>query len=148
MHPPHDAEHAHAGHEQSDAKNRPLILFGVALTVLAIAAFAGMRALFVSFSERQAALDVPRHPLAAQIEVPPEPRLESMPGYDLGPLGANGERPFATRGLAVYRAEEQAILESYGWIDRPTGVVRVPIERAIELTLKEGLPIAGDAKGH
>lgn len=142
----HAAHSDHTGHEVSDAKNRPLVMLAIGLTLLALVTFFGMRALFVSFSERERALDEPRHPLALGIEVPPEPRLEPMPGYDLPPLGADGERPFATRGLAAHRLQEQATLDSYGWIDRQTGIVRVPIERAIELTLSQGLPIAGERK--
>jgi hypothetical protein len=35
--------------------------------------------------------------------------------------------------------EEQA-LDSYGWVDQKTGVVRIPIERAMELVAQRGLP--------
>jgi hypothetical protein len=39
------------------------------------------------------------------------------------------------RGLSLERAQ-RAKLESYGWVDRGKGVVHIPIERAIELTLE------------
>lgn len=146
--PADDAGYAsRSGHELSDATNRPLVMFGIGLTILSLATFFGVRALFVSFSARETAHDEPRHPLAARIEVPPEPRLEGMPGYDLPPIDGDGERPFSTRGLAAHRGHEQATLDSYGWVDRQAGIVRVPIDRAIELTLIEGLPIAGEKKG-
>lgn len=32
-------------------------------------------------------------------------------------------------------AEERKLLESYAWIDRDKGIVRVPIEKAIEILL-------------
>jgi hypothetical protein len=32
-------------------------------------------------------------------------------------------------------------LQSYGWIDQQKGVVRIPIERAMELTAERGLPV-------
>jgi hypothetical protein len=136
----------HGGHETTDAKIRPLITFGLGLVLLSIVTFFAMRAMFDSLSKAERAEDSPRHPLATGIEIPPEPRLEPMPGYDLPALGADGERPFATRGLAEHRREEQETLDSYGWIDRQAGIVRVPIGRAIELTLTEGLPIAGEKK--
>ena len=47
----------------------------------------------------------------------PEPRLEVTPG----------------KNLAELRAEEEAELSSYGWIDRTNQIVRIPIERAMEL---------------
>ena len=39
------------------------------------------------------------------------------------------------------RAAENKILHSYGWIDEKKGVVRIPIERAMELTAQRGLPV-------
>jgi hypothetical protein len=57
-------------------------------------------------------------------QLPPEPRLEANPQKDL---------------LAL-RRQEDALLNDYGWVDRPKGIVRIPIERAIELTAKRGLP--------
>jgi hypothetical protein len=52
------------------------------------------------------------------------------------------ETPDPKRGERVARLEalrkkEAEILESYGWVDRPKGIVRIPLERAMELELKE-----------
>jgi hypothetical protein len=47
--------------------------------------------------------------------------------------------------LKEFRAREQTELESYGWINRTAGVVRIPIDRAMELVLERGLPVR-DAK--
>jgi hypothetical protein len=57
----------------------------------------------------------------------PEPRLQATPAVDLAKL----------------RAAEDKELKSYGWIDRPAGVVRIPIERAMELIAQRGLPEVG-----
>jgi hypothetical protein len=40
------------------------------------------------------------------------------------------------------RLEEQKILSTYGWVDQKAGVVHIPIERAIELLVQRGLPVA------
>jgi hypothetical protein len=42
--------------------------------------------------------------------------------------------------LASFRATEDAELTRYGWIDKSAGVVRIPIDRAMELVLEAGLP--------
>jgi|SRR5579862_863138 len=42
--------------------------------------------------------------------------------------------------LQAFRAREDAQLNSYEWIDRSAGVVRIPIERAMELVAQRGLP--------
>jgi len=31
-------------------------------------------------------------------------------------------------------------LDSYGWIDQDNGIVRIPIDRAIDVTVQRGLP--------
>jgi hypothetical protein len=45
--------------------------------------------------------------------------------------------------LARLRAAEKADLDSYGWLDRKSGTVRIPIDRAIQLLLERGLPDVG-----
>ena len=38
------------------------------------------------------------------------------------------------------RAAEEQVLTTYGWVDQQKGVVRVPIDRAIDLLAQKGLP--------
>ena len=79
------------------------------------------------FLDAKQATRVPvQYPLAAQQEarVPPEPRLQTNPRED----------------LKVLRDQEQQVLSSYGWIDKNGGVVRIPIEDAMKLTVQRGLP--------
>jgi hypothetical protein len=40
----------------------------------------------------------------------------------------------------TFRAQEDAELQSYGWVNKTSGAVRVPIERAMQLVLERGLP--------
>ena len=56
--------------------------------------------------------------------MPPEPRLQTNPREDLREL----------------RDAEQDTLTTYGWVDRNAGIVRIPIDEAITLTLQRGLP--------
>jgi hypothetical protein len=53
----------------------------------------------------------------------------------------------APMDLQSFRAREENELNSYGWVSRSAGVVRVPISRAMELVLKEGLPIGTNRLG-
>jgi len=57
--------------------------------------------------------------------VGPPPQLQTAPALDLAKL----------------RAREDAILGSYGWVDRQNGVIRIPIEEAMRLTAERGLPV-------
>jgi hypothetical protein len=49
--------------------------------------------------------------------------------------------------LAEFRARENQVLTTYGWEDRNTGVVRIPVERAKDLLIQKGLPVRGAAAG-
>jgi hypothetical protein len=42
--------------------------------------------------------------------------------------------------MEAFRASEDALLNNYGWVDRKQGIVRVPIDRAIELLARQGTP--------
>lgn len=63
--------------------------------------------------------------------LPPEPRLQVS----------------ATEDWTVTIQREQAILHSYGWIDRARGTVRIPIEREMELIAQRGFPPVKPAGG-
>ena len=62
--------------------------------------------------------------------LPPEPRLQADPVAD----------------LRAFRADENAALNSYAWVDRSRGVIRLPIERAMTLLLRRGLPTRAAAR--
>jgi hypothetical protein len=40
-----------------------------------------------------------------------------------------------------YLAKQDLTLESYDWVDQKNGVVRIPIERAMDLIAERGLPV-------
>jgi hypothetical protein len=40
-------------------------------------------------------------------------------------------------------SEQEAKLESYGWVDRKAGVAHIPVDRAMELLVERGLPQVG-----
>lgn len=121
-------------HPRGDRElNLPGILgFGAGVLVLAVAAALVCTVLLGAITSRLARRDPPPSPLAeAGVRVlPPEPRLQRSPPAD----------------MATFRAHELAILGSYGWVDRDAGIARIPVERAIELTVAPGLsPALTDA---
>jgi len=107
------------GHEHSDVVARPIVLAGIGLTIVVVIVAALMLGLYDVFAAREARLSPPANPLAAAQgpRLPPEPRLQVHPVKDLREL----------------RDAERARLEEYGWVDQNAGVVRIPIERAIDL---------------
>jgi hypothetical protein len=101
-------------------------LFGFWLAAGTIAALVAMWGLFRVFEKRQERVDKPLPPqvVVNLKRIPPEPRLEPD--------------PLALR-LEV-RAQEDALLKSYGWVDRTAGSVHIPIDRAMEIVLERGVP--------
>ncbi len=43
-----------------------------------------------------------------------------------------------------YREQQDHSLESYAWVDKTKGTVQVPIETAMEILVKKGLPVQGE----
>jgi len=105
---------------------RSVGLFGVGLALVLIVVLAASWILLVHWKARQAARDPRPSPLAeaSAPRLPPEPRLQAAPVKDMEEL----------------RARETSTLTSYGWVDRRAGVGRIPIDRAIDLLLENGLP--------
>lgn len=111
-----------AGHEVSDLRAGPIALFGVGV-VIALALAVAITTFFM-------------HARAVGKREAPEPRLAreratlSQPRLQVG--GVNE--------LREMRAGEEAALNSYGWVDKNAGVVRIPIDRAMEIIASKGLP--------
>ena len=107
-----------------------VLQFGFWLAVCAILVHLAIWGFFKLLEAQQDRNQEPVSPLVAASlkRTPPEPRLEPD--------------PLALRGKL--RAEEDAVLTTYGWVDRRAGTVRIPIDRAMELLVERGLP-AGPA---
>jgi hypothetical protein len=44
------------------------------------------------------------------------------------------------RALAAFRAREDALLSSYGWVEKDRGIARIPIDEAMSIVAARGLP--------
>jgi hypothetical protein len=124
---------SNAGHETRDVDVRGIFWFGVGLVVVSLVVVVLMDLLFEYFAAREdRAQAAPASLIRSTGEAaPPEPRLQGQPVVD----------------LEAMRSEEDALLESYGWIDRDGGVVRIPIDRAMDLLLERGLPARTEPAG-
>jgi hypothetical protein len=117
------------GYEKSDLRPKPIVVFGVILTLVTILAFVAAYGMiwFLGWWDRPR-LETPASPLATRT-VPSEPRLQVEAPKDLQSLQAN----------------EQEVLTTYAWVSKEAGIARIPIERAMQLVLERGLPISPPA---
>jgi len=65
----------------------------------------------------------------SEINTFPQPRLEKNERLEI-----NG-----------FLLREEQVLDSYGWVDQKAGVVRIPVERAMQLIAQRGLPTTPQA---
>jgi hypothetical protein len=113
------------GHEQSDVGFRPLAIFLAGLAALIVFVALVVAWLFQGFEH-------------------------STSGRETGPPGRSAsERPGVTEPLLqissradmdALRRRETEWLRGTAWVDEPGGVVRMPIERAMELAVERGFP--------
>jgi hypothetical protein len=109
--------------EHRDINAWAIYKFGIALALLCVLATALLFGLYRYFLARQGG-PMPKEMVNVDARrLPPMPRLQSAPISDLKDM----------------RAAEDQILTGYGWVDQQHGVVRIPIERAIDLLAQRGI---------
>jgi hypothetical protein len=118
-------ENAEVGYEVEDANVRQLVLAGVGLAVgTAIACFA-MYFLFNMLKQSGArAQEQTLNPMSGPRTFPPEPRLQVKPWEEIQNL----------------RVKENQVLNTYGWTNKGAGMVRIPIDKAMDIVAQRGLP--------
>ena len=147
-------------HEVSDVKVGGIVKFVVGLFVMTVAVFFLAWGMFRMFETRSQ--EPPRSPMALSGEerLPPEPRLQGAPGFaetlekSATPMQAEEpEAPAATRSgnpknplweIKALRKQWDDVLE-HGPIDQNGKRYGMPIEKAKEEILKQGLPARSQA---
>jgi len=112
-----------AGYERTDAAVGPTLRAGVALLAAMFLVSMVVVPLYWFFARRETAAQ-PERATVLKASPPPGafPRLvESEP-----------------RALAEFRAKEDALLGSYGWIDEDRSLARMPIDEAVRIVGQRG----------
>lgn len=131
----------HAGPARTEGDGVSYRGLGWSMLILALVTlfcYALVVGLFKFMESRAAAADPVRSPLAAPLVNPTivNGRVESGSSAPVPSLLVN--EPL---NLKTFRAEEEHLLTSYGWVDENAGVVRMPIEQAKALVLEHGFPV-------
>jgi hypothetical protein len=101
-------------YEASDADARLIAVLAIGIGGFLIAAPLALSMAYV----------FPRQEQLSTVRRPPLPRLQVAPADDLAKLHASEDRDLTT----------------YDWVDRPNGLVRIPISFAMELIARRGIP--------
>jgi hypothetical protein len=115
-----------AGHEVGDIRQKPIYQSLIGLAVLSAVVFVFIVFFFRFLDGRVKSATPPMNPLAreAGTRLPPEPRLQVD----------------AWKDWDDYKAAQDRLLHGYSWVNKEQGIVRVPIEKGIDMVLEKGLP--------
>jgi len=125
-----ESKHNSIGHEADSTDVRAVGFTGLVLSVGVAIVLLAMYGTFQYLLHHRVVI-VRMSPLAEtdQQEFPPAPRIEEHPAEELMEL----------------RTREDNLLSTYGWMDKQSGVVRIPIDLAMELQLSRGFPVRKEA---
>ncbi|RPI26748.1 MAG: hypothetical protein EHM61_10780 [Acidobacteria bacterium] len=124
-HPEHHegADRPDVGYETTDANSKILAYAFAGLAGLLIFVFVAMWLLFVFFDWRSTEPQSKSQWTNSDYR-PPEPRLQASPYKD----------------LKQEQARERQLMQSYGWVNKASGIVRIPVGQAMDIVAKNGLP--------
>lgn len=111
------------GYETRDADLKVLLQFGFWLAVLLAVTLIVMRFIF-GYLTALTPLGPAASPFANTREIPTGPLLQAHPHED----------------LVTFCANQRQLVDGYAWINKSGGIVQIPIDRAMDITLQKGLP--------
>jgi hypothetical protein len=120
-------ENGDVQYEKQDINERSTFWFGVWILVVMVGVAILLKPLYNLLVTREVETQAPAAYVAdADPEAlePPAPRLQVLPEQD----------------LAAFRAQEDAILGSYAWVEKDRDIVRIPVEEAMRIVAERGLP--------
>ena len=115
------------GYETSDANSGKIVRALVVLAILLIGSGLVCWAMFHFFVRQQSRLESPS-PFSETRQVPSGPQLQVYPRED----------------WQKFHQEQVDSLNAAGWENRGAGTVRIPIDQAMDLLVKKGIPVAGE----
>lgn len=130
-------EHDTVDFETRDVKARTIYVY---LFVLAIAVILSYGVcVFILRATTKLAVDSDTPPPAVRQEMgkdyltmPPEPRLQGVPGHSTDPQSDLREKV----------REDSEANEAAGWIDQTNGIAQISVEDAMKIVAEKGLPAA------
>ncbi len=113
------------GHENTTIRVRRLLISAGVLVAMVVVSQLVLALWMGGFKAEERKLEA-LHPGRQDIDVGefPQPRLQESPPVE----------------LVQMMREERERVASYGWVNRKAGVARIPVDRAMEILAKKGLP--------
>ena len=119
-------------YEESDAQFRGIFWSGVGLFAIIGFSFLLIIGLFNFLESWHGKSSKPISPLAELQQPPSGPRLQVDPELD----------------LEQFKVIEDSLVNSYGWVQKEAGAVRIPLDEAMKVMLQRGFPLRPDFEEH
>jgi hypothetical protein len=124
--------HSDVSYEAQDVRTSPILKFliylGITIVISYIVSLGIYRGLKTFWSDSYAP------PLPSRMEagptMPPEPRLQAMPGHISDPQQDLRDK---------IKADTEAN-NKLGWVDEKAGIAEIPVSNAMQLIVEKGLP--------
>ena len=134
----------HESYEHQDLRAAGILYFLLTLVVVTILCMFGLKGLYAFLDHRERATQSAVNPLVKNV---PEDTRHISHGYPQTAFPSPRLEEDERGQLNGIRLQQDDELYSYGWVDEKAGVVRIPIEHAMDLLAQRGLPVRsqGDA---
>ena len=130
-------EHDSVAFETRDVKARTIYIYLTALAIAVVLSY--VVSVFVLRVTEKVAAESDTPPPAVRrdlgkdyLTMPPEPRLQGVPGHGSDPQ----------YDLREKMREDTQANETAGWIDQSAGVAQIPVQDAMKILAEKGLPAA------
>jgi hypothetical protein len=146
----HANANSHGNYERRDIGASTIIYFLVGLAVFIFIAYVVSKGVFYELDRRSQEQQTPVSPLVTNAptdtrHLPSEYKTDSKSTDYEKYLEKNFPAPQLETDertqLNSVRLNEEQILSTYGYVDQNAGIVRIPIERAMDLIAQRGLPV-------
>jgi hypothetical protein len=129
-------EHDTVAFETRDVKARTIYAYLAVLAVAVILSYVASVFVLRVTTKIAAESDTPppavRQDMKGYLTMPPEPRLQGVPGHGTDPQ----------YDLREKIQDDTAANEKAGWIDQNSGIAQIPVEDAMKIIAEKGLPAA------
>jgi hypothetical protein len=122
-----DRHHEPGGYERTDARPGATVRGGLYILGTMFLTAAVLVPLFRFFGRRERAEQRPAATVLAPSARAPEPAFPRLVTSE-------------PAVLARFRSQEDALLTSWGWVEKDRGIARMPIEEAMKIVAARGLP--------
>jgi len=136
-----EPRHADVSFEKADVQVSTIYWYLGALAIAVILSY--VACIFVLRLTTKIAVDYDTPPPLVRQEMgsaydalPPEPRLQGVPGHEIDPQ----------TDLRHKIQADTAANEKYGWVDQSTGIAQIPVQEAMKIIAEKGLPAVPPAE--